>query len=69
MGIGEVAHIIVGKAVMKVVKWELQEAIGSIQLCEGQDAGCEAAVHAMEHLFIEDDTEAMILVDATNTFS
>ena len=42
---------------------------GSIQLCAGQDAGCEAAVHAMEQLFTADDTEAMILVDATNAFN
>ncbi len=29
-------------------------------------AGCEAAVHAMERVYAEEDTEAMILVDATN---
>ena len=54
---------------MKVVKRDLQEAIGSTQLSAGQDAGCEATVHAMEHLFVEDDTEAMILVHATNAFN
>ena len=69
VGVGEVVHRIVGKAVMKVVKQDLQEAIGSIQLCAGQDAGCEAAVHAMEHLFAGEDTEAMLLVDATNAFN
>ena len=69
MGIGEVVRRIVGKAVMKVVERDLQQAIGSIQLCAGQDAGCEAAVHAMEQLFTADDTEAMILVDATNAFN
>ena len=31
--------------------------------------GCEAAVHAMESIFAEEDTEAMILVDATNAFN
>ena len=60
MGIGEVVRITIGKAVMKVVKRDLQEAIGSIHLCAGQDAGCEAAVHAMEHLFTGQDTEALI---------
>ena len=38
----------------------------TIQLCAGQDAGCEAAVHAMERVFADEDTEAMILVDASN---
>ena len=55
---------------MTVAKRDLQEAIGSNQLCAEQDAGCEVqAVHAMEHLFIGDDTEAMIIVDATNAFN
>ena len=69
VGTGEVVHRIVGKAVMKVVKRNIQEAFGSIQLCSGQDAGCETAVHAMEHLYAEDDTEAIILVDASNAFN
>ena len=69
VGVGEVVRRIVGKAVMKVVKRDLQEAIGSIQLCTGQDAGCEAAVHAMQHLFTNENTEALILVDATNAFN
>lgn len=54
----------VGKVVMKTTKQDLQEAIGSIQLCTGQDAGCEA-VHAMMNTFTEGDTEAMVFVDAS----
>ena len=51
---------------MRIAKYDVQNAVGTIQLCAGQDAGCEAAVHAMEHVFAEEDTEAMILVDAFN---
>ena len=69
VGIGEVICRIVGKAVMKVVKSDLQNAIGTTQLCAGQDAGCEAAIQAMEHIFAEESTEGMILVDATNAFN
>ena len=69
VGVGEVVRRIIGKAVMRTVKRDLQDAVGSIQLCAGQDAGCEAAVHAMECIFAEDDTEAMTLVDATNAFN
>ena len=69
IGIGEVVRRIIGKAVMRTVKHDLQDAVGAIQLCAGQDAGCEAAVHAMEHVFAEEDTEAIILVDATNAFN
>ena len=51
MAIRGVVSRIVGKAVMKAVKQDLQEATSSVQLCIGQDAGCKAAVHAMEHVF------------------
>ena len=47
---------------MRIVIYELQDSVGSIA---SQDAGCEAAVRAMDHVFAE-DTEAMILVDAFN---
>lgn len=51
------------------MKHDLQNAVGTIQLCAGQEAGCEAPVHAMRTIFGSDDTEAMILVDATNAFN
>ena len=69
IGVGEVVRRIIGKAVMKIVKYDLQDAVGTIQLCAGQDAGCEAAIHAMEQIFADEDTEAMILVDASNAFN
>ena len=52
IGVGEVGRRIIGKAVMKIVKYDLQEAVGATQLCTGQEAGCEAAVHAMEQIFV-----------------
>ena len=69
VGIGEVVRRIVGKTVIRIAKRNLLETVDSIQLCTGQDAGCEAAVHAMECIFAGDDIEAMILVDATNAFN
>ena len=54
---------------MRTVKHDLQDAVGISQLCVGQVAGCEAAVHAMTRIFAEDDIEAVILVDASNTFN
>ena len=35
----------------------------------GQDAGNEAAVHAMRTIFCDDSTEAVLLVDASNAFN
>ena len=52
---------------MRTVKRDLQEAVGSIQLCAGQHAGCKASIHAMESIFGDHNT--VILVDATNAFN
>ena len=37
---------------------------GSLQLCAGQDAGSEAAIHAVYDMLNEYDTEAVLMVDA-----
>ena len=69
IGVGVVVRRIIGKAVMRTVKRDLQKAVGSLQLCTGQEAGCEAAVHAMTKNFFDDSIEAVILVDASNAFN
>ena len=69
IGIREVVRRIIGKAIMRSTKQDLQAAVGSLQLCAGQDAGCQAAVHAMSNIFQEESTEAMIFVDASNAFN
>ena len=69
IGIGEVLRRIIGKAIMRTIKQDLQAAVGSLQLCADQDAGCEAAVHVMSSIFSEDNTEAMLFVDASNAFN
>lgn len=50
-------------------KGDIQEACGCIQLCGGQISGIEAAVHAARTLFKSDNSEAILLVDATNAFN
>ena len=40
-----------------------------MQLCTGQIAGIEAGVHAVHTLFQKEDTEAVLLVDASNAFN
>ena len=60
---------IIGKAIMKLVKYDLQDAVGSLQLCAGHDAGCKTAIHAMNTIFENEATEAIILVDASNAFN
>ena len=45
------------------------KACGHLQKCSGLPAGIEAAVHAMQHIYNEDTTEAVLLVDAANAFN
>ena len=47
---------------------DIQKVAGSQQLCAGQPAGAEAVVHAIRESFQDDDTEAVLLLDATNAF-
>ena len=54
---------------MTVTRLDIQEAAGSLQLCAGQISGIEAAVHTVDSLFQQDETEAVLLVDAKNAFN
>ena len=69
IGIAEVARRIVGKSIMEVVKDDVVNAAGSLQLAAGQPAGCEAAVHAMRQLFAAEETQGILLIDAHNAFN
>ena len=54
IGIGEVLHRIIGKAVIAEIKPDLIESAGCLQLCAGQKLGCEAAAHAICEIFQEE---------------
>ena len=69
IGIGEVMRRIIGKAVIGIITPDILKVTGSIQLCTGQDAGIESAIHAMNKLFKVESTEATLLIDATNAFN
>ena len=69
IGISEIVHRIIRKAILSVTKSDIQSAAGSLQLCAGQDAGFEAAVHAMCMIFESESTAGVLLVDASNAFN
>ena len=54
---------------MNVAKKDVVEASGSLQLCAGQNSGSEAAIHAMHAIFEADETDGVLLIDASNTFN
>ena len=68
-GIGEVLRRIIGKAVSRTLHTDNQSSAGSLQLCAGQEGGCEAAIHAMVDVFEDDETHGVIQVDANNAFN
>ena len=69
IGVGEVLRRIAGKVIMNVIKGDIQEAAGSIQVCAGQPGGCEAAIHAMRSIYEDTETDAVLLIDAANAFN
>ncbi len=69
VGIGEVLRRIIGKAIMQVLNPELVNATAPLQVCSGLPGGVEAAVHALRRVYEDDDTEAIIMVDAENAFN
>ena len=69
IGVGEVLRRIAGKVLMHISKDSVSEAEGSLQLCAGQESGAEAAIHAMHDIFADNDTEAVLLIDAENAFN
>ena len=66
---GEVARRIIGKAVLAVICMDIQKATSMLQLCSGQLAGIEAAVHAVSELFHDNASSAALLLDASNAFN
>ena len=69
IGIGEVSRRIVAKAILKAIGEDVKQSAGPLQTCAGYQAGCEAAIHAVKEIASCDETEAMLLVDATNAFN
>ena len=69
IGVGEVLRRIAGKVVMKIAKNDVLKATGSLQVCAGHKSGAEAAIHAMHDIFKDEETEAVLLIDAENAFN
>ena len=69
IGIGDTVRQILAKAVLSVVKLDIQEASGCLQMCGRQVSGIEVAGHGARTAFDSNDTETVLLVDATNAFN
>ena len=68
IGIREVIRCIIEKSIISVSKPEILSSAESLQLCAGLPSGCEAATRALQKIFEEEVTDA-VLVDASNAFN
>ena len=69
IGIGETARRIIARATTTVLKPELVDSTAPLQTCAGLKGGIEASIHAMRRIFEDPETEAVLLVDASNAFN
>ena len=69
IGIGATLRRLMAKTILRIAQADIQCAVGSLQLCAGQEAACEAGIHAIRNIFNDEDTEAVLLVDVTNAFN
>ena len=69
IGVGEMIRRITGKCVSRVGKQDVIDACGATQVCAGHKPGNEAAIHAMHNIFESDETDAALLIDASNAFN
>ena len=69
VGIREVPCRIISKAILAVIRSDIREVVGSLQLCISQRLGCEASIHALNEIYEEEATEAILMVDASNAFN
>ena len=69
IGIGEILRRLVGKVVMGTIRKDIIKAAGPLQTCAGLKAGIEASIHAMREIYEDNETEAVLLVDAENAFN
>ena len=69
IGIGEISRRIVSSATVSVLKPEMVRATAPLQTCAGLRGGIEASIHAMRQIFEDPETEAVLLIDASNAFN
>ena len=65
-GVAAVIRRVIGKSVTRVMKQDILESSGLLQVCARHKSGREAAVHAMNSLFQRKETDVVLQVDASD---
>ena len=69
IGDGEVLRRTNGKIIVSVLKKDIIECTGTLQVYAGHEAGKEAAIYSMNMMYEDENADAILLVDASNAFS
>ena len=69
IGVVDVLRRIAQKLILMIFKKDIKDAAGPLQLSAGQEAGAKAAIHAMRDISVNEDAEALLLIDAENAFN
>ena len=69
IGVGDTSRRIIAKAICTTLQFDIKDAVSLYQLCARHTAGVEAAVHTVQELFSDQNTEAVLLVYAKNAFN
>lgn len=69
IGICDTARHNISKGILIVIRGDFQDVVSSLQLCAGKISGVEVAVHAVCTLFQQEDIDAVLHVDTSNTFN
>ena len=69
IGIGEVIRRIIGKSITQCIKTDLKRLGANFQLCLGQKCGIEYAIHTLREAYLNNENQAILLIDAENAFN
>ena len=69
IGVGEILRRIIDKAVVSTTRNHITKSVTSLQVCAGQECGCETAIHAMKSIYDDEETEVVLLIDPSNAFN
>ena len=69
IGAGKVLRRSVGKVIVSNLRDEIIKSARPLHESAGQESGCKVPVHAAHKMHEEEHTEAILLVDAVNTFN
>ena len=69
IGLGEILRHIAGKVIVSHLVEDVIQSVGSLQVCAGQDAGCESLIHAMGTIQEDQSAEAVFQLNQQECIS